>query len=159
MYIVCFHWSMSVWGNREPGNYTHIIPMPRNSHIITRNCPFSSIWNKLHNLVIMIVLQIAPRTWIKMPLIEASQHYYHLTQCPLSASLTLVNANALTLLLPLTRWWARCAGLRICWGTQMILRVLGVWCGWLTHGNSFGALFDCSLCHLPFLATTDRYYT
>ena len=27
--IVCFHQSTSRRGNEEPGNYTHIIPLPR----------------------------------------------------------------------------------------------------------------------------------
>ena len=27
--MVCFHWSMPGRGNKEPGNYTHIIPLPK----------------------------------------------------------------------------------------------------------------------------------
>ena len=27
VYILCFHWSMSRWDDREPVNYTHIIAM------------------------------------------------------------------------------------------------------------------------------------
>ena len=38
---VCFHWSMSRWGNEEPGNYIHIIPM-LNYYILS--CPF---WHSL----------------------------------------------------------------------------------------------------------------
>ena len=37
VYIVCFHWSMSRWGNGEPGNYTHIILMARNLCFITKS--------------------------------------------------------------------------------------------------------------------------
>ena len=31
----CFHWSRSGWGNEEPGNFTHIILLPRNYYLLT----------------------------------------------------------------------------------------------------------------------------
>ena len=40
VYTVFFHQSMSGWGNGEPGNYTHIISMPRNFMFYHIMCPF-----------------------------------------------------------------------------------------------------------------------
>ena len=34
--IVCFHQSMSRWGNEELGNYTNIISLPRNCSLIAQ---------------------------------------------------------------------------------------------------------------------------
>ena len=92
VWVVSFHQSMSRWGNGEPGNCTHIIAIARNPYFFQKVYPFSSIWNKSYNLVIMTALQIAPRTRTK--LVEANQCYYHFTQCSLSPGLTLVESKS-----------------------------------------------------------------
>ena len=40
VYIVCFHQSMSKWGNGESGNYTHVIPKPNHCFL---SCPFQHL--------------------------------------------------------------------------------------------------------------------
>ena len=51
----------------------------------------AQIWNKLHNLAVMVALQIAPRTRTK--LVEASQLHYQLTQCLLPPSSMLTDCD------------------------------------------------------------------
>ena len=57
-------------------------------HIIS---PFSSMWNESHDLVVMVALQIAPRTRTK--LVEVSQHHHQLIRCLLSPSFMLTQCD------------------------------------------------------------------
>ena len=74
VYIVCFHWSMSRWGHEGHGNYTHIIPMPRNL-FYHKVCPFSSIWNMLHTQNFAVMMTLVTITVTRTRQVEASQHY------------------------------------------------------------------------------------
>ena len=84
---------MSGWGNGEPENYTHIIPMPRDMCLFL--LPFAHLaqfGTYVTNFVVMIEMLVFVTT-TKMQLVEASQHHCHLMQCLLSPSSTLVECE------------------------------------------------------------------
>ena len=50
-YIVCFHQSMSRWGNGETGNYIHIIPRPNYSFCLAHfSIHYSNFEAKIMNI-------------------------------------------------------------------------------------------------------------
>ena len=125
VYIVHFHQSMSGWGNREPGNYTHINPMP-NYHIFILPIPaFTtqilkpsiSLWVLVclvisdfsttitHNqqaLFLQACSDCCSLTLSYNTLFGASQYHCHWKQC-LLLHLPQLQQQTLTLLFPFWR--------------------------------------------------------
>ena len=144
MYVVCFHWSMSGWGNGELGNYIHIIPMLINQCFITKFAHSAQfeICCILKNLAVMMVLINAPTTRTK--LVETSQHHYQLTSNGFKIDHSVCfppfpqvphweNVTLLTLLFPfpLQQWLHHSyLGIQGCAG--MFLDI--IWCLWRCGG-------------------------
>ena len=95
-------------------------------------CPFGSILNMLHNLAIMVALQIAPRTRINWLRPASTIAIHHNARCPqISCQHNMV---LLTLFLLCLGWWHHSHSCHwVHWQTAMALEILRQ--GWGSLGS------------------------
>ena len=91
--ILCFHWFMFRWGNREPRNYTYIILMPKKCMFLSKFCPLDPSLEYFVNLAVRTLLipitythfgQQAP---LPLDAMLPAQLVFYCSRCPHSGHL------------------------------------------------------------------------
>ena len=129
---------MPRWGNEKPGNYTHIIPMPRNCFIT--NAQFGNnfqFWDQ--NISIFFWLVVSTVSTISRVGSLARKHFDSFAHCPtmLKAWISLLRLMHATMyttprgfsLTSISFWQLGCCHLGVCGLTHVVTLILRV-CFW-----------------------------
>ena len=143
--MVCFHQSMSRWGNEEPGNYTHIIPLPRDYFIYAQFGTNFKFWGHNDYIFLFVLLVISTIRMVSTVSSLASKHFCSFAHCPYhTRSLIVVAYHSnthcphhinlqefvwLTLFLSFGLWWAHHHHPWVVWRELMFLWIIWGWWG------------------------------
>ena len=117
MNIVCFHQSVSRWGNEEPENYTHLISLPRIYSLLAQFGTSFKFWvlEVLHlfcqwlvllvHLVQLVARPVGISYCCSLPYITHGQHTLSFTTVTLTVHTQNPNSNNMCYLLYFLWGW------------------------------------------------------